>query len=191
MKSEDIISAQDKLERVYFELLEEKHYSKITISELVEKAGVSRMTFYRNYEDIFDMHQKVCRHIISGLVEDLADIFMIKEENMESYLEDYCVKLNSQRKYLSLLCGDNADRYLFEVGLPVIMEYGNKLANGLDEEKSFLLRFVGLSGIATYFYKLVIGEDYSPEYIKIYKHIYDLSEKAEDLKQCANHLTEN
>lgn len=40
-------------------LLEEKSFSEITVSEITKKAGVSRMTFYRNYkvkEDIFSDH---------------------------------------------------------------------------------------------------------------------------------------
>lgn len=185
------LSARDKLEQEYFKLLEEKHYSKITVAELIENAGVSRMTFYRNYEDIFDMHQKVCKHIINSLVEQLAEIFDKKEDELTPCFEKFCIKLNSQRKYLALLSGDNADRYLYEICLPIIMEYGDKLANGLDENRSFALRFVALSGIATYFYTLVTDKEYPPEYIKIYKSIYDLAEKAEDIKQCTNQLTEN
>ncbi len=185
------LSAREKLEREYFRLLEEKHYSKISVAELIEKAGVSRMTFYRNYEDIFDMHQKVCRHIVDSLAEEIVKIFVKTEDDLFQDFEDFCKILNSQRKYLSLLCGENADRRLLELAVPIILDYGNRIKDGLNEEEFFALKFVSLSGIATYFYTLVTDRDYSPEYIEIYKCIYDLYEKAEDLKQCANHLTEN
>ena len=39
------------------QLLKEKSFSSITVSELTKKAGVSSMTYYRNYsskEDIFE-----------------------------------------------------------------------------------------------------------------------------------------
>lgn len=171
------ISAQDKLEQVYFSLLEEKHYSKISVSELIEKAGVSRMTFYRKYEDIFDMHIKVCKHIVSSLAEKLVDIFMMSGDISEA-TDDFCKILNSQRKYIALLCGENADRKMYETALPIIMEYGNSVAGELDDEQAFYLRFIALSGIATYFRSLVTNEEYPPEFIKIYKSIYDLSGKA-------------
>ena len=176
MKSENTISAQDKMEQVYFQLLEEKHYSKISVSELIEKAGVSRMTFYRKYEDIFDMHIKVCRHLISSLAEKLVDIFMMNGDISE-VTDDFCKILNSQRRYIALLCGENADRKMYELALPIIMEYGNSVAGELDDEQKFYLRFVALSGIATYFRSLVKNEEYPPEFIKIYKSIYDLSGK--------------
>ena len=41
------------------QLLKEKPFSSITVSELTKKAGVSRMTYYRNYsskEDIFEAY---------------------------------------------------------------------------------------------------------------------------------------
>ena len=50
-------------------LSKQKPFSSITISELTEKAGVSRMTYYRNYnskeevfqsyiDEIFDLYKK-------------------------------------------------------------------------------------------------------------------------------------
>ena len=43
-------------------LMDEKPYDKITVSDIVEKAGVARQTFYRNYNDkneiIFDCAKK-------------------------------------------------------------------------------------------------------------------------------------
>ncbi len=36
-------------------LLDQKKYEDITISELAEKAGVSRMTYYRTYENKEDV----------------------------------------------------------------------------------------------------------------------------------------
>lgn len=50
------------------ELLQTKKISKLTISELVKKAGVSRMAFYRNYESL--------EHVLVEYYEPkFADIF--------------------------------------------------------------------------------------------------------------------
>lgn len=57
-------SASNRLARecmltALIQLLEKRPLSAITVSELTEKAGVSRMTYYRNYsskEDIFARH---------------------------------------------------------------------------------------------------------------------------------------
>ena len=41
---------RESLEISLLQLLDKKDLKKITISELVERAGVSRAAFYRNYE---------------------------------------------------------------------------------------------------------------------------------------------
>ena len=45
----------DQLEKTIFNLLKEKEYKDISISELCNKAWVSRCTFYRNYKDMDDI----------------------------------------------------------------------------------------------------------------------------------------
>lgn len=58
-KNQANILAKECIVEALIRLLEEKPLSAITISELTEKAGVSRMTYYRNYhtkEDIFETY---------------------------------------------------------------------------------------------------------------------------------------
>lgn len=55
------IMAKEYIVSALLQLIREKPLSAITISELTAKAGVSRMTFYRNYtskEEIFSLHLK-------------------------------------------------------------------------------------------------------------------------------------
>lgn len=59
--------AREYMVTALMQLLKEKPMSAITISEITKKAGVSRMTYYRNYsakEDIF-----------TSYLEDLADLY--------------------------------------------------------------------------------------------------------------------
>ena len=49
-------SARERIVSAMMELIREKPMSRISVQELTERAGVSRMTFYRNYssrEDVF------------------------------------------------------------------------------------------------------------------------------------------
>ena len=58
-KNQANILAKECIVTALMQLLEEKPFSAITISELTERAGVSRMTYYRNYqakEDIFEIY---------------------------------------------------------------------------------------------------------------------------------------
>lgn len=61
------IRAREMIQKSFFELLNEKPYSKITVKDIVEHAGLARPTFYSHYE--------TKRHLCSSLVDDVLDVF--------------------------------------------------------------------------------------------------------------------
>ncbi len=76
--------ARECIVTALMQLLKEKPLSAISISELTERAGVSRMTYYRNYqskEDIFS----------SYLEEALADY----QKEARELLDRKSTRLNS------------------------------------------------------------------------------------------------
>lgn len=50
--------SRQQLTKAVLALLKEKDLNDITVSELCEKAGVGRVTFYRNYKDMTDIVRK-------------------------------------------------------------------------------------------------------------------------------------
>lgn len=65
-----------------YKLMKTKPYVSITIKEITEKAGVSRLTFYRNFsskDDILERHfqtlfQQFMEHIESNCIDSLQSI---------------------------------------------------------------------------------------------------------------------
>ena len=50
---------QKIIKEAMIELLEEKPLHKIKVKELCEKAGINRATFYNNFEDIYNLYEKL------------------------------------------------------------------------------------------------------------------------------------
>lgn len=48
------------LENSLKKLLKEKPFDKITIADITEDCGISRMAFYYHFQDIYDMAEWVC-----------------------------------------------------------------------------------------------------------------------------------
>jgi len=72
---------RESIEISLLQLLEKKDFKKITISELVERAGVSRAAFYRNYgskEEILKLAAIAKKH----------DIFLIFDEVYREFVYD-------------------------------------------------------------------------------------------------------
>lgn len=51
--------SQEKIERVFVQLIQRKNIGEISVSTICEKAGLNRSTFYANYLDIYDLVEKV------------------------------------------------------------------------------------------------------------------------------------
>lgn len=68
--------SQEKIIRVFLNLIQSKEVHEITVSDICKQANVNRSTFYANYIDIYDLADKVKEIII----EDFLDAY--KEERV-------------------------------------------------------------------------------------------------------------
>ena len=51
--------SQERIEKVFVELIQKKEINKISVTDICKKAKVNRSTFYANYIDIYDMADKI------------------------------------------------------------------------------------------------------------------------------------
>lgn len=58
-KKSGLRRTQKLLREALVELIEERGFDKLTIGEITERAMVSRATFYRNYQDKFDLVEQI------------------------------------------------------------------------------------------------------------------------------------
>ena len=70
---------RESLEISLMQLLEKKELKKITISELVERAGVSRAAFYRNYSSKEQILEEIFKNTVQGITDKLEE-FNFKTE---------------------------------------------------------------------------------------------------------------
>lgn len=168
-------SAQNKLEKAYFELIEQTHYSKITVSDIISKAGVSRTTFYRYYADIFDMHQKVAERlgekIIHSCIQKVAEA-----ENEEECFDEVLRIFNTQNKYIVLISGENGSRYFFESMFRKTSFDVFPIFSHLTEEQLFRLRFMTIAAIGVYVRDILDGREHNPEFITLCKKLLNFKE---------------
>ncbi len=51
--------SQDRIEKAFVELLQEREIKEIIVSDIVKMTGLNRSTFYANYIDIYDLADRV------------------------------------------------------------------------------------------------------------------------------------
>lgn len=72
--------SQEKIEKVFLQLIQKKNIDEISVSMICELARLNRSTFYANYIDIYDLAEKV-------------------KENMEVEFAQFQLSNNSKQDY--------------------------------------------------------------------------------------------
>lgn len=99
MKVQGINSSSRKtknlIKKAFVELInEKKELSKITVTELVKRADITRSTFYTHYDDIYDLANDYQLETIELLISD--DNILYSKEDIINYFKDVgnCLKKN-------------------------------------------------------------------------------------------------
>lgn len=78
--------SQEKIEKVFIELIQKKDINKISVTDIVKLAKINRSTFYANYLDIFDLADKI-REKLEQDVFKLYEDEIINNYNSNNYLK--------------------------------------------------------------------------------------------------------
>lgn len=152
MKKSDV---KHKLIKAFFHSLENKHYSKISVTDLITEASCSRTTFYRHYTDVLDMYNKICEEMVDVILGELTADLQNKNHSLSDMLYIFCDKLESQKYYIRLLCGENGGRKFFEIAFEKAIVFADVINPLLKENERFVFKFAVCSGIGSYVKSLI------------------------------------
>lgn len=87
--------SQTYLTEALFQLLQKKPLSEIKITELVARAGVSRMAFYRNFESVEDILRQHFAPRIQRLFDNVIfeQTATVKLEDMQAFFDYFADEL--------------------------------------------------------------------------------------------------
>jgi AcrR family transcriptional regulator len=107
------------LQSALIQLVEQKDLSQVSVSDVVEAAGVSRSTFYDHYRDVHELAEAACTSMIDTLIGSLPvlDPGLIETpENPEGSLLDFFTNLAEHAGlYRSLLGPQGSARVIDHV----------------------------------------------------------------------------
>ena len=86
------VRSRRMIRSAFLELLREKSYEKITVTDIVNRADINRSTFYAHYPDVRGLVEEIVGEIIDRSVE------LAREMDIQQFFEDplpYLQKLNS------------------------------------------------------------------------------------------------
>lgn len=121
------------IEKTFIDLLKTKPLNKITVKEICDAAEINRTTFYKHYEDVFDLLNKI--------EADLIKDFQKTVENTKSMgIKISLIEILNKIK-------NNKDKYETIFKIRGLDYFNEKLFNGFNHEivKLFDLKLTELS----------------------------------------------
>lgn len=139
---------KQRIKTAFFDLMEEKNIHKISVSEIVRKADISRATFYLHYLDIYDLLKKTETDIIEQVLEEIAKFdestYVVGEFPVAKRVFEV---FDSHSKEIRLLLGPNGDSAFNETFQNAICNYFIKLLSYIippsDNLENVLIFLVG------------------------------------------------
>lgn len=75
------MGARDAIQRTFRELLKEKPYSKITVTEICRASHLSRKTFYSNFQDKEDIAESIFEDGVIAPIRTMNEMFTIEQRS--------------------------------------------------------------------------------------------------------------
>ena len=138
------------IKQAYGELLNEKDPAKISVTDIVERANISRGTFYAHYLDVYDLSMAIQNNImetlnyainrvgLENIIADPTDAVVMGMEFLEKNKTYYSLFVNSSRGEVLV---SRIIQYLEDRFYPTIAEMFS--SEELEHVKLFLVYTVG------------------------------------------------
>lgn len=115
--NKNYLNTEKKIRVAFLKLIKDKQLCDITVSEFCRLAEINRTTFYKHYQDIWEIPQKFEKEVllkIDKVFENFEwEIFASKPEIIIKKLSSI-IEENSS-KYKSFICCDNARNFLYKL----------------------------------------------------------------------------
>lgn len=96
------------------ELIQDKDYSKITITDIVNKANLGRTTFYRNFESIDDVLKMKCEYKFNEFRKHCIDYYISHEFEDKTFLKPFLRYWYHNSEIIELLIKANRESIIKE-----------------------------------------------------------------------------
>ncbi len=131
-------------------LLKEKPLSAISISELTEKAGVSRMTYYRNYQSKEDIFASYLDEALTDYQREARELSLDQRAYAPANLYHCFSYFEKHKEFLDSLFKSGLGHLLLTAISRYMIETWHKPENGIEH-------YYGLQAFAGALYNLYIS----------------------------------
>lgn len=109
-------SVNTLIKKAFMELMNDKYYMDVTVTDLIKKAGVARASFYRNFDSTSDVLDEIVDDMVNTLQEILDPIIASDDPAVwREFLFIFIYEFKSRQKEVIAHKPENASLILFRL----------------------------------------------------------------------------
>lgn len=131
------------ISEVFWQLLEEKPYNKITVQNIVERCQVNRNTFYYHFQDIPDLTEYSIKEWTDQIIRANGN-FELPINCLIPIAQELTKRKHAFSHIYHSVCGETLIRNLNEISFHVVQSYienATKSTGLPPEDKAVLIRY--------------------------------------------------
>lgn len=102
------IRSKTLIKKAVASLLQQKELPKITVSDVIREADISRGTFYAHFPDVYGVVTQIVEEELHSLVEFVDEVGLkFAETQPEKFITEVCAYLEQDRDYYKYLAHTN------------------------------------------------------------------------------------
>lgn len=176
----NVIRTKNSVRTAFYELMEEKgDINNIRIKELVDRAKISKSTFYSHYSDIYAVLNEFENEVVDTTIKEIREYFKNVEHTPDQYVHGLFVLLKKNESLYTKLLRNNANvkflERLFDHTYNELYKYlSKKYPNVNIDTLKFEITFITYGTITVLFNYFVGRLDFTLDEIEL-KIIYMLN----------------
>lgn len=106
-----IVKSRKVIKEAFLQLLKEKCYSNITVTDIAKKAMINRKTFYIHYETKENLYNEITDEIIKEITPPILskDIFSLNGNEQKSAVTYLLIKIKENREIFEIFINDSTN----------------------------------------------------------------------------------
>lgn len=117
-----IVKTRENIKRAFQKLIKEKTFSKITVTNIIEESKINRSTFYKHYQDKYDLRESLIKETLEDFHNNIdLSLFKFRNNirnrypsiNKSTIIKNFNYLLESKEWYLTLW-SRNMESYVYD-----------------------------------------------------------------------------
>ena len=157
------IRSKNLIKKALAKLIHEKDIGKITVSDIIREADISRGTFYAHYSDVHAVVEQIEAEEMKNLI-DFVERFGFEKlvTEVDEFIENICIYMSRDVEYYRMIAQSNIlNNFLWRlvnVYYENLLEYTMNILNATNRDEAELYIIYITSGAKTIILSWLNGE---------------------------------